>query len=129
MSEASFSVFNNVVTDLVSSLMARFPDNAELASVLACHRMAALGNEKTPYRLFLEHVIRPHGDRLRAHDSEFFVERDYSDKESGFPGGASIVAAMKRLWGDMTYDDKQGVYAYIDLLTSVHDNIASAGGA
>lgn len=116
-----YSVFNGVLSDMLNDLLARFPGNAQIKSIMAFHSLASVGNEKAPYDAFVEHVMLPHGKMLESHDEAFFLEKDYATTPGS--GGAAIIDSLKALWTHMTESDKQGVFGYIDLLISVHRTI------
>ena len=118
-----YTIFNNVVSDMLSDLTARFSGNNELAACQMYHRMACKANIKLPYEKFVELAVVPFGDRLVSHDDSFFMEKQYNvvDEE-----GCGIVDALKRLWRHMSDEDKQRVHDYLDLLLSVHAGLARA---
>lgn len=118
-----YTIFNNVVSDMLSDLTARFIDNRELSACEVFHKMACKANVKMPYESFVEFAVVPFGDRLVLHDDAFFMEKEYG---TGGDGGSGLVDALKKLWKHMSGDDKQRVHDYLDLLLSVHGTIAAA---
>ncbi|AUF82737.1 hypothetical protein TetV_655 [Tetraselmis virus 1] len=123
MSHASlYTAFNNVVVDMLSDMIRRFPGNKELSACLTFHNMASKANIRLPYQKFVEYAIMPYGEKLFAHDDAFFYEKSYDEFTDE---GAGLVEAMKHLWSYMTEEDKQCVHDYLDLLLSVHLKISS----
>jgi hypothetical protein len=118
-----YTAFNNVVSDFLADMAARFPGNAQLAACLAFHGMACKASVRMPYEKFVEFAVVPYGDRLFAHDDAFFVDKSY-DEVAG--DGAGFVDAMKKLWGYMAEEDKQSVYGYLDLLLAIHGKLSGA---
>jgi hypothetical protein len=118
-----YTIFNNVVSDMLSDLTARFSGSKELSACQMYHKMACKANIKLPYEKFVELAVVPYGDRLVSHDDSFFVEKQYNvaDEE-----GCGIVDALKKLWKHMTAEDRQRVHDYLDLLLGVHAGLARA---
>lgn len=120
--QSVYTVFNNIVSDMLSDMSERFPGNKELAASLAFHRMACKANVRMPYEKFVEYAVVPYGDRLMAHDDAFFMEANY-DNVTGAEG-SGFVDALKKLWKHMSDDDRKGVHDYLDLVLSVHSKLS-----
>lgn len=120
--QSVYTVFNNVVTDMLTDMSERFPQSRELSACATFHGMASKANVKLPYDKFVEYAILPYGDRLVAHDDAFFMDQGYEDVAGS--EGSGFVSALKGLWKHMSPDDKKCVHDYLDLMLSVHDNIS-----
>lgn len=127
MAQSVYTVFNNIVTDMLSDMSDRFPGNRELAACLTFHRMACKANIRLPYEKFVEYAVLPYGDRLLAHDDAFFMEERY-DHVTG-EEGSGFVEALKKLWTRMSAEDRQCVHDYLDLVLSVHARLSGAAAA
>ena len=125
MAQSVYTVFNNIVSDMLSDMSERFPGNKELAACLTFHGMACKANIRLPYDKFVEFAVVPYGDRLLAHDDAFFMEQRY-DHVTG-EEGSGFVEALKKLWKHMSAEDRQSVHDYLDLLLSVHGKLSVAG--
>lgn len=122
MAQSVYTVFNNIVADMLTDMSERFPGNRELAACLAFHRMACKANIRLPYEKFVEFAVVPYGDRLFAHDDAFFMEEQYEHLAG--EEGSGFVDALKRLWSHMSPEDRQSVHDYLDLVLAVHGKLA-----
>lgn len=125
MAQSVYTVFNNIVSDMLTDMSERFPGNKELAACLTFHKMACKANIRLPYEKFVEYAVVPYGDRLLAHDDAFFMEQRYDHLTTG-EEGSGFVEALKRLWKHMSAEDRQSVHDYLDLVLSVHGKLAVA---
>ena len=123
MTKSAYTVFNSVVSDMLGDMAERFPANKQLASSLAFHQMACKANIRIPYERFVEYAVKPYGDRLLAHDDSFFMEQSFGEFGEE---GTGFIEALKRLWAQMTPEDRQSVHDYLDLLLSVHGRLSGA---
>lgn len=122
MAQSVYTVFNNIVSDMLTDMSDRFPGNQELSACLTFHKMACKANIRLPYEKFLEYAVIPYGDRLLAHDDAFFMEQSYENVAG--ESGSGFVEALKRLWQHMSGEDHQSVHDYLDLLLSVHGKLS-----
>lgn len=124
MSLSVYTMFNNVAADMLTDMAERFPGNKEMAACVVFHKMASKANVRLPYERFLEYAITPYGDRLIAHDDAFFMDTSYDDIAG--ERGSRFIEALKRLWSEMSEDDRKSVHDYLDLLMSIHGKISGA---
>lgn len=115
-----YTVFNNVVNEMLTDMTERFPSNKQLAACQTFHGMALKMNHKMPYEKFVEYAVIPYGDKLFEHNDTFFMDQHYNlDPES-----TGFVDALKQLWKDMNEQDRTSVHNYLDLLLSIHQRIS-----
>jgi hypothetical protein len=127
MSTMLYTAFNAAVMEFLDDLSASFPACRPIASVREVFEMGVKVNKRMPVRLLHERMMVPFGDKIRRHDEDFFMNRDYSKEiDSGWAAGADMVGVLKGLWSTMSETDRECVFRHLDVIVGLYDAISES---
>lgn len=123
MSNASIYVtaFNNATADFLEDISTAYPSVAVFGLLKALHGAASAKDENIPIDRFKTHVMEKYGDSLRNQDFSFFLGETYEE----VPVENDVVAHIKKLWIDMSADNRDCVKEHLKLLVGIFDKVAS----
>lgn len=129
-----YTSFNSAVIDFLDDLEGSFPSCKSISALKEFYEVAMKANKRAPLSMIHDLMMVPYGLRIREHDEDFFMARDFSEDIAaaarvGVPShGMDVVGIIKGLWRDMTPDDKACVFGHLDVIVSIYDSIQVSPG-
>ena len=111
-------VFKRKVTELLDKLQDRFPGRLMFASV-------ALSQSDEHFMLgeYVNRVHKLYSAKISARDEQFFMTTDDIDDP------VNITALLRGLWGEMTANDREVVWRYLDIFEKLACKAAASAMA
>lgn len=98
------SVFNAQLLLLLGEIQRALPDNAHITMAITEIGKAKKINPMIPIRMWKNMVAVPYGDRIKAGDLDFFLEKDYSSDLASL----NISGAQAQIFIDAIDDGIRG---------------------
>jgi hypothetical protein len=135
-----YTSFNSAVLDFLDDLGGSFPSCKSITALKEFYEVAMKANKRAPLSMIHDLMMVPYGERIRKHDEEFFMARDFSEDlaaagragagagAGALAGGRDVVGIIKGLWKDMTPADKECVFGHLDVIVDIYDSIQVSPG-
>jgi hypothetical protein len=121
------AVFNKKLLDFADDLQNLKQDIGatipEIDSLRPFVLLASTFDPSKPQQMFHEHVVSKYESQIARKDEQFFVEERYDEVASGGDagGGGNIVDMLKRVWRDLSPDNKDAIWRHLHVLVTLNN--------
>jgi hypothetical protein len=117
-----YSIFNTKLADFLEDVE---PIIGHLSEYTVIKSTVALMTRMSPsnnHVAFMYYVGNAYGEKLKSHDESFFIETDYTVYDE-YVSTPDIISLLKRMWLNLSVQDKNAVWDHLDVLILVSEQI------
>ena len=128
MSLNFLKLFNDKFMDMVKDLAAVFPQDKDLKAGAPALRLFLLTDDRAIQKIFHQTVIDLYRDKIVSRDETFFLSQTYDHlaEPSAAEATADIVSKLKGCWANLTAENRESIWKYLNLLIVLDDKITGA---
>ena len=115
--------FNQLFCDMVGELVTVFPSDPELRLYKFAVDTTITSDAYYVSRIFNEYVAIPYGDKIKAKDETFFVEKDYQEYAYGDQNTMDVFKKLKTCWTDLNDDNRAAIWKYLTVMLNLNHKI------
>lgn len=125
MSNTYLTAFNNLVIKFNEDLIEVFPEENDFKVYKRGIMMLNSANAKKICNLYKEYMIL-YRNKIIEKDETFFVNNNYTEivSNSNSEGVESIILKLKHYWVNLSTNNKEKVWDYLNSLIKLSDLIA-----
>lgn len=120
------TIFNQQFSDLLQELLSLYPEDVDLKTFQLYSKQLMSMTPRKPMEFFHLYVAAPYRDGILGRHESMFLEQRYLDSDGN---EFDFVPKIKKYWKTMTDDNKNAVWNYLFLLTSLLDTFLKEGNS
>lgn len=118
------SVFNEKFEEFIKDLIATFPDDKDFKLCKNSFSLLKMVDPTKPNMMFKVYAAK-YKHQIVSRDETFFLSHDFKDELESSETNLSvdILMRLKLYWMDLAADNKNAIWAYLNLLYKLNDKI------
>lgn len=117
------TAFNNIIIDFVDDCISVFPSDPEFKTYKNALLLLKKYNPKKIVDTFKEYVSL-YREQLVSKDEQFFLNNSFKEVEKyNNEEIFNVINRIKTYWKDLTSENKQKIWKYIEVLIQLSDKI------
>ena len=108
--------FNTKMIEFVDEMILLLPEERQFRLYKTALDVVRSATPRFTLKFFNENVIVPYGDKILEKDESFFLEKVLTTELSASHEDLSIIPKLRAYWADFSEENKNAVWAYLQLL-------------
>ena len=114
--------FNKIFISLIDDCILVFPEDNDLKNYKKGAKILDQFNPKKPSIIFKTYS-EPYRTHIENRDEAFFLNNDYSTIDAVDDDVTNFINKIKILWNDLSDDNKEKIWKYLQTLCALTDRI------
>ena len=126
------NLFNDKILELMSSLIAAFPNIEDFKLIRKGTILVATLDEKSPYKIFRDYVSVKYKEQIINKDDTYFlntvnydihIQEDFQNKDYW----NNFIEQLKKIWVTLDTENKDNIWKYFQIMLALCNKIDSCG--